>query len=65
MLQYDEPWQNCEELSEEAGMEVVVVLVRKTPTCGRNDDCGWGSVRVVLLVGALFVPRVALTVSQN
>ena len=61
MLQYDELWQNREELSEEVG----VVVVRKTPTCGGNDGCGWGSVWVVLLVGALVVPRIAPAVSQN
>ena len=62
MLQYDEPRQDCEDLSEEAGMEEVV---RKTPTCGRNGDCGWGPVRVVFLVGALVVPAIALTASWN
>ena len=53
-LYYDERGKHWEELTREAGMEVVV---RKDPTCGRNDDCGWGSVGLVLLVGAPVVPN--------
>ena len=37
-------------------------VMRKTQICGRNDDCGWESVGVVLLVGALVVP---VTANQN
>ena len=39
--------------------------MRKTLTCGRNDDCGWGSAGVVLLVWAPVVPKIAVTASQN
>ena len=52
-------------LAHELPQEVVVVVVemKKTLTCRRNDDCGWGSVGAVLLVGALVVPKIALTAS--
>ena len=42
------------------------VVMRNTTTRGRNDDCGWGSVGVAVWpVGALVVPKIAQTASQN
>ena len=47
----------------------MVMVMRKTPASERNDDCGWGPVGVVLLVGALVgalvVPKIGLTANQS
>ena len=58
----DELGEHWEELPQEVVMEVEM---RNTPSCGRNDVCGWGSVGVVMLVGALVVSKIDLTASQN
>ena len=57
MLKFDEPGKHWEELPRKVGMGVVM---RNTPTSGRNDDCGWEAVDVVLLLGALVVAKIAL-----
>lgn len=67
VVQYDYP-RSYEHLPPR---EVGMAVMKNTPTCGRTDDCDWGSVSVSVSVGivlpvwAFVRPEVALTASSN